>query len=378
MNNKTEQKRCAAARTLSAIPGYTTGIIAITVFLFCLVTPSQAVVNNAFYIMDKNSGNELLYKVTINNPFDVVNSTVAIGSAIQMDTQLSADYRDIHVMSNGNLVIESVSTNRLSYWSVDGVYDSVSGQFGGGTSNGLATLHDGTFVSKNTGAANNEYKLFTNGATSPSQTGQLFQSDGSTGVSSTISRLAPRIGGGFIVGEGDTTVNVYSSTGDALNTSLTAVTTAAMDPAPTDTMFYAQFPGGWAVRSAGVQWLAYSETLDVDDDFPGTLVAGTVGGRIVDIAPFGVDHTAALFMNTSFANTTSGNAYLQIWENDALGDGPVRTIDLGFNLAEVSQNWNNSRLAGPVVIPEPATVATVFATVCLLASFALRRRRRRN
>lgn len=376
MKNETEQKRCAAARSLSAIPGYTTGIIAITVFLSCAVTPSQAVVSDSFYVMDKNSGNELLYKVTINNPLDVVNSTVGIGSAIQMDTQLAADYRDVHVMSNGNLVVESVSANRLSYWSVNGVYDSVSGQFGGGTSNGLATLHDGTFVSKNTGAANNEYKLFNNGATTTSYTGQLFQSDGTTGVSSTVSRLAPRIGGGFIVGEGDTTVNVYTSTGDALNTTLTAATTAAMVPAPTDTMYYAQFPGGWAVRSAGVQWLAYSEDLNVDDDYPGTLVSGTIGGRIVDIAPFGVDHTAALFMDTSFAPTTSGNAYIEIWENDALGDGPVRTIDLGFNLAEVSQNWNNSRMAGPVVIPEPASVAAVFAAVCLLASFALRRRRR--
>ncbi len=339
-----------------------------------IFAPVHASVYDSFYIMDKNSGNELLYRITFNNPFDVVNSSVNIGSSITMDTQLAADYRDIHVMSNGGLVVESVSANRLSYWSASGVYDSTTGQFGGGTSNGLATLHDGTFVSKNTGGTNSEYKLFANGATTASYEGELFQSDGSTGVSSTVSRLAPRVGGGFIVGETGSTVSVFTSAGDPLNVDLTAATTADMSPAPADTMPYAQFAGGWAVRSSGVVWIAYSEDVNIGGDFPGESVSGTVGGRIVDIAPFGLDHTAALFMNTSFAETTSGNAYIQIWENSALSDGPVRTIDLGFNLAEVSQNWNNSKMAGPAVIPEPSSVAVVFALVCLLTS-VLRRRR---
>jgi hypothetical protein len=355
-------------------------LLGLSILLLGTVAAHTQTLNN-FYVMDNNSNNELLYIVTIDDPFNLAGSSFSVGSAISMDSQLSGDFRSIELLTDGRLVVESVNANRLSYWDADGNYDTASGQFGGNALQGVAALYDGTFVAQNIGAGGTgTYRVYQNAATTEAYTVSLNQQDGTTPAVTSYDRLTGRAGGGLVVGSANNSsalVSVYNSSGSPVDTVLSANVSADVSPNATDTGFMAPLAGGWATRSAGVAWYAYSELTDGSGNFPGSFVSGTVGGRIVDIAPFGEEYTAALFMNTSFAPTTNGNAFIQVWDNLDLASGPLRTLDLGFNLAEVSQNWNNSRLSGPVIVPEPRAAALVPAGLALVGWVMWRRHRRR-
>lgn len=333
----------------------------ILVLLFLLIVLSSAVGASAsLYVMDSQEGK--LHIIRFDNGSDLTNSPYTVAEPVDIEAQLpgGSPVRDLHVLGDGNLLVEfDGPAPRLAIWSSEGVIDNAVGRFGGMV-NGTAALAGGGFISNLRGGEGFEVHT-------AAIDGEVFAVDLLSSAEENIDigtrdgRMAGRADGGLVVGlgwMGDATVAIFQGPFESTQSVRRADVIGVMHPAPKDVGFLAPFPGGWAARGSTTEWIFYPDQPDGAGEFHGTTVSGTAGGRIVDIAPLGPDHTAALYMswqdpdNSVDQSTNTGQAVIQIWTNASPLDGPIRTIELGFNLIQLKEAWNRAKLAGTWISKE--------------------------
>jgi len=324
---------------------------------FLAVAAAAAASPSALYIMESHEGGAELRVIRFADAADPASSPYEIGEPVDMNAQLSGagSVRDLHVLADGQLLVElDGPAPRLSIWSPEGIYDRDLGRFGGMAHGSAARAEGGFFYHDR-----EDRKVHVQTATfhADTFTVRLVPPPGSAEELRTRDgRLAGRAGGGLILGLGwlnSPAVAVFRGEFSGGPIERTPDVVGRMRPLPKDTGFFAPFPGGWAARGTSTEWIIFPEEANAEGEFEGTVIEGTAGGRIVDLTPFGPGHTAVLYMSWEDpgrgidAVTSHGQAVIQIWDNEAVLAGPVRTIDLGFNLRPVKEAWNRAKLAGP-------------------------------
>jgi hypothetical protein len=321
---------------------------------------------NLYVLNDFGTSGDQLYTINVADPVHMATSAISVGPAIQLDNQLAADYRSVTVLTDGRLVMETTSANRLSYWSSAGVFDSATGPFGGTQSWGVTALYDGRFLSHQD--TSEQVAVYVNGQKTPSYTLTLKGPGGTTlpSLNFHYGQLAPREGGGFYAVADRFNAYVFDSVGDATHTTLNAIKAGSVSTGNTSRI--SPLAGGWGGTHSDYRWYRYN-----DSTYTGTMVNGPTGITAVDVAPLGEEYTAGLY------NVAGGDSRILIWDNSTYS--LLRNIDLGFALA----SGGYSDLAGPLTLPptagdppatpEPLTLAMVGLSIIGLGRYTRRRLR---
>jgi len=342
-------------------------LVALIVAAACLAMTAHAyAISVQLYLMnDTDAAGEDLFIVNVADVQHLGTSAISVGAAIHLDSQLAGDYRSVNVLANGRLVVETAGTQRLSYWSAAGAYDSGTGQFGGGQSWGVTPLYGGGFLSHR-GSTDQVDVFATNSQTSPSYTLTLRDPSGAAlpNLGFHDNQITARRGGGFYAVADRFNAYEFNSVGDAAHTTLNATKIGAVNTG--NTSHITPLAGGWGGTHSDNRWVNYPES-----SFAGSIVSGPAGLVAQDIAPVGEDFTAVLYL----PGTTGGNSRLVFWDNLNLAS-PLRTFDLGF----VTSSSAYTDLAGPLELsaeaPEPVTMVLVGLSLGSLGCYTRRRIRK--